>query len=255
LVERSEAQRARHGEHLSLSRPEVTGAWRGPEFVSLPDLPMGSVADVILANELLDNLPFDLVERREDGWESVRVGLSSDGESLAEVLTPATPGDAALASELVPDPGVGDRLALQHGAVEWLRTALDRVERGRVVVFDYMTTSREMAARGTDWLRTYRGHERGGDPLDLPGDNDVTAEVAVDQLARVAPPSTDRLQSEFLAAHGIDELVDEGRRVWEERAHLGDLAAIKARSRVAEAEALTDPGGLGGFRVLEWQRP
>ena len=27
---------------------------------------------------------------------------------------------------------------------------------------------------------------------------------------------------------------------------------MKARSRVNEAEALTDPSGLGAFRVLEW---
>jgi hypothetical protein len=46
--------------------------------------------------------------------------------------------------------------------------------------------------------------------------------------------------------------VDEGRRTWKERAHLGDLRAIAARSRITEAEALVDPGGLGAFRVLEW---
>jgi hypothetical protein len=46
--------------------------------------------------------------------------------------------------------------------------------------------------------------------------------------------------------------VEEGRRIWHERAHLGDLTAIKARSRVREAEALLDPDGLGAFQVLEW---
>ena len=34
--------------------------------------------------------------------------------------------------------------------------------------------------------------------------------------------------------------------------HVGDLAALRPRSRVGEAEALTDPTGLGAFRVLEW---
>jgi hypothetical protein len=28
---------------------------------------------------------------------------------------------------------------------------------------------------------------------------------------------------------------------------------MKARSLVSEAEALTDPSGLGRFRVLEWE--
>ena len=56
----------------------------------------------------------------------------------------------------------------------------------------------------------------------------------------------------FVKRIGIAELVEEGRRLWQERAHLGDLTAIRARSRVTEADALCDPDGLGAFRVLEW---
>jgi hypothetical protein len=55
--------------------------------------------------------------------------------------------------------------------------------------------------------------------------------------------------------HGIDALVDEGRRIWEASAGIGDLPALRARSRVREAEALCDPAGMGGFRVLEWTVP
>jgi hypothetical protein len=46
--------------------------------------------------------------------------------------------------------------------------------------------------------------------------------------------------------------VEEGRRISAERAHLGDLTALKARSRMREGDALTDPAGLGGFTVAEW---
>ena len=42
--------------------------------------------------------------------------------------------------------------------------------------------------------------------------------------------------------------------MWAERGRIGDLAALRARSRVREAEALTDPVGLGAFTVLEWRR-
>ena len=59
-------------------------------------------------------------------------------------------------------------------------------------------------------------------------------------------------QADWLRAHGIDDLVADARRTWTARAHIGDLAALKARSRVTEAEALLDPTGLGAFRVLEW---
>ena len=82
---------------------------------------------------------------------------------------------------------------------------------------------------------------------------DVTCEVAFDQLELVHRPSRTRTQAEFLESHGIGALVEEGRRTWHERAHLGDLAAVRARSRIGEGEALLDPRGLGAFEVLEWQ--
>ena len=49
--------------------------------------------------------------------------------------------------------------------------------------------------------------------------------------------------------------MEEGRKTWREFSSVGDLKAVKARSRVTEAEALLDPMGLGGFFVLEWHLP
>ena len=40
--------------------------------------------------------------------------------------------------------------------------------------------------------------------------------------------------------------------MWPSAPHVADLEALRARSRVSEAEALLDPAGLGAFRVLEW---
>jgi SAM-dependent MidA family methyltransferase len=101
-------------------------------------------------------------------------------------------------------------------------------------------------------VRTYRGQGRGGPPLADLGHQDVTCEVAVDQLAVVRRPTSDRSQAAFLGDHGLGALVGAARRQWEEGAAAGDLEALKARSRTVEAAALVDPGGLGGFRVLEW---
>jgi hypothetical protein len=59
-------------------------------------------------------------------------------------------------------------------------------------------------------------------------------------------------QADFLTHHGIRDLVDAGRLAWSERAGIGDLEAIRARSRTIEAAALVDLDGLGGFTALEW---
>jgi hypothetical protein len=79
---------------------------------------------------------------------------------------------------------------------------------------------------------------------------DITSEVAVDQLP---PPDAISTQVEWLQRHGIDRLVEEGKQHWAARASRPDLAAIKMRSRVGEAEALLDLAGLGAFTVLEWR--
>ncbi|MDP9421023.1 MAG: SAM-dependent methyltransferase [Actinomycetota bacterium] len=268
-VERSPTLRAAatavlHPEPATMLLGPVVGAdeelrvlpGRGPLVAVVEELPATVGVHAVLANELLDNLPFRLLQRHEHGWGEVFVGMNADG-ALGELLVDAAPGVAAEADRLAPDAPSGARIPLQHAAVTWLRRALALVVRGRVVVIDYADTTAGLALRPWHhWTRTYRAHGRGGAPLDTPGSQDVTCEVAVDQLAAaVGRPDADRSQAEWLASHGIDELVAAARSTWHERAHLGDLAALAARSRVGEAEALCDPGGLGAFRVLEWLLP
>ena len=223
----------------------------GPLAASLGELPAGPFDGVVIANELLDNLPFLLLERRDQKWEEVRVG-----DDLTEVLVPAAAALAAEGTSLAPAAPEGARIPLQRRAGAWLRAALGSLGRGRVVVVDYADSTPSLARRPwTEWVRTYRSHGRGGHPLAALGAQDITCEVAVDQLARVRVPLSDRSQAEFLAASGIGELVAAARESWRERAAVGDLAALAARSRVTEASALTDPAGLGAFRVIEWQAP
>jgi SAM-dependent MidA family methyltransferase len=219
-VERSAALRAQHPAGVE----------------SAAAMPAEPFAGVILANELLDNLPFGLLERMADGWAEVHVDAD-----LREVLVPVD-------SEV--EAPAGARIPVQRAARAWVEAALALVRPGRVVAVDYADTTGSMARRPwTDWVRTYRSHGRGTHPLEDLGLQDITCEVAVDQLP---PAAQNRSQAEFLRAYGIDELAADARAAWHERAHIGDLQALMARSRVHEAAALTDETGLGAFRVLEW---
>ncbi len=262
LVERSAAQRALHGRGLPLvpaaeaqifadpTDDEGVGALergRGPLVVSLADMPAGPFVGVILANELLDNLAFDLLVY-DGGWRQAVV--AADGDRFVELLVPLVVAPSGVPAQ-APH---GSRVAMQDRGARWLRDALDRLECGRVVVVDYTSSSAVMAATPyRQWLRTFRAHERGGHYLADPGSQDITCDVAVDQLAAVRAPDAVRTQAQFLQLHGIPELVADGRRIWAERAHIGDLPALRARSRISEADALLDPAGLGGFSVIEWQ--
>ncbi|MBK5223642.1 MAG: SAM-dependent methyltransferase [Acidimicrobiia bacterium] len=263
MVERSPVLRARQRTHLAIAEPAtalgVPGGHDGPVVASLGELPSARITGVVLANELLDNLAFDLLERTPDGWSEVRVGVDSASADLRlnRHLVPA--GDAARGAgeRFAPAASVGAVVPWQRGAAEWIADAYALLDRGRLLILDYaVRTTAELGNRPVgEWLRTYRGHQRVDDPLEDLGTADITVDVAADQLdAAVGHAAVVRTQAELLRVHGIDDLVARGRREWTERAAVGDLAAIKARSRVREADALLDPQGLGGFLVLQWSR-
>jgi len=261
LVERSAAQRAHHGEHLPGWEGERAGddllaavstptRGRGPVFASSATMPERLGSGVVVANELLDNLPFDVV--RPSGGGAERMAVAWRDGRVEAVVEPAPHDVAEALGTLGVPPGAW--VPWQATARAWVARALGAVGAGRLVVVDYGAPTADLAARSAmSWLRTYRGHERGGHPLDAPGSQDITSDVALDQLQLDRPATRVRTQAEWLHDLGIDELVEEGRRRWAAAAHAPDLAAIRARSRVREAEALTEPEGLGGFTVLEWE--
>ena len=247
LVERSAALRRAHGELID--RPP------GPceRLESRADLPEVPISGVIFANELLDNLPCRLLERTVDGWSEVYVAAEPAGGALSETLLAVSAEEQAMAGALAPEAPVGGRIPLAAAAVEWVGRALALLRGGSLVVVDYTDTSASLAARPhREWVRTYRAGVRGHEPLLDPGRCDITVEVPLDQILAAHPGAETCDQATFLRSLGIEELAAEGRAVWHERAAIGDLAALEARSRVHEAESLCDPAGLGAFSVITW---
>jgi SAM-dependent MidA family methyltransferase len=272
LVERSAALRVTQRELLTLEpadrafgpavRDDPDEAPRpvediGPIATSLPEFPaIELTAGVVIANELVDNLPFRLVERARGGWTEVRVGLAPDG--FAEVAVAAPPEVAEAADNVGAGAAIpiGARLPVPTATVDWLDECARLLRRGFLVVIDYADAAASLVARPQDeWLRTYRSHQRAETPLAAPGAQDITSTVPAEHLVTHAARGGFRLvehttQAQWLAALGVDELVDDARGLWRERAAVGDLEALAARSRVTEAAALTDPSGLGAHSVF-----
>jgi len=205
-------------------------------------LPEGRLEGLVIANELLDNIPFRLVVN-DGGWREAFVDAEGQ-EVLSAAFEPpprVLPGGASL----------GARAPLVDGAGRFVTDTLERLS-GALLALDYfVATTAELAGRPwREWLRTYAGHERGDHYLSRPGTQDITCEVPLDQLPE---PDSVRTQAQWLRLHGIDELVAEGRSYWEAHASAPDVTALRMRSRVSEAEALTDVSGLGSFMVAEWR--
>lgn len=228
-VEISEQQRAKHPS----------------EVTSLAEMPKGKFTGVVIANELLDNLAFDLCVFDQE-WRESWIGLN--GDQLVEILKPLTEPSSFLPAFAKH----GSRAPLQREAQGWIRNALQKLDNGRVLIFDYCTplTAIAVAQPWREWLRTYVGHEKGQHYLQIPGHQDITAQVMIDQLAMVKAPESVRSQSQFLQLWGIDELVAEGKTAWAAAAASPNVTAMKMRSRISEASALLDPNGLGSFCAL-----
>ena len=233
-VEISESQRAMH-----------------PNFVeSVESFPDRSIQGVVLANELLDNLPFKLFVY-DGAWKEAFVALG-DGGKFVEVLRHVDE-----VPEFLPKSApLGSRAPIQTAATRWLCDVSQKVSRGRVLIFDYcsQSTSEIAVSPWREWLRTYKEHERGVHYLSEPGTQDITTQVMIDQLSNALSGLSAYSQAEWLQIWGIGELVSDGIKYWEDHKSAPDVLALKMRSRFSEESILVDRSGLGKFSVFDIRR-
>lgn len=242
-VEASPAARAALGELIGEDRA----------LASLGELP-GRQRGVVLANELVDNLPMALGVRSGDGWEERWVG-AEDGD-LILVPHRARADVARWCDDYAGNVPGGGMVEVQLAAGRWIDTALSVLDAGAVVVFDYGGTAAELEPRPTQGtLRTYRAHHLGPDPLLEPGATDITADVNFTALASAAEKAGAiaelHRQDDFLAEWGLRDRLGTLRATELELAQSDDaIARLQVRSHVTDAETLLHPRGLGDFRVM-----
>ena len=182
---------------------------------------------VVFANELLDNLPFGIarVGRRRAG---TRCASRVDGARFVEMLVPAADADVAVLDAIVRRPRplpVGDASAdpTRHRGV----ARRVRPRAAHAVSSCSSTTSidiDELLARGARLAAHLPRAGRGGDPLDAPGNaghhRRRRARAARARRARrgLHRSSATRAQADWLRDLGIDDLVADGRRAWDDGA-------------------------------------
>jgi SAM-dependent MidA family methyltransferase len=239
---------------------QALGALVPPERIvpTLDDLP-GYFSGVILANELLDNLPVALAVRTGDGWTERWVGVQD--EALVLVPVDARPKVAEWAERFgLPAPERG-LVEVQLAAAEWLQAVLARLDSGTVLVIDYGDTAENLEKRRVEGtLRTYRAHHIGPHPLDEPGETDITVDVNFTALIGAAVQLGASVeyhrQDDLLNQYGLRNRLSQLRHQELDLAQHGDpMERLKVRSLRTEAETLLHPRGLGDFRVLVVRKP
>lgn len=218
-----------------------------PVLEELPE----SIRGVVIANELLDNLPMALAQRVDGIWRERWVGV--DGDALTWVDAPPRQPVLDWLEAYAGPVEDGGWVEVQLAARGWLIDLLGRMETGAVILFDYGDIAENLLNRRQDGtLRTYRAHHLGPHPLDEPGETDITADVNFTALLDSGPDSVLHRQDDFLAALGLRDRLGELRRAELEATRSeNEFERLRLRTLKTEAETLLHPRGLGDFRVLE----
>lgn len=224
-----------------------------PEATISAELPV-AIRGVVIANELIDNLPMAVAQLVDGRWRERWVGL--DGRDLALVDADPRPEVIEWLDRFAGEVAEGGWVEVQLEAQRWVSDVLGRIENGSLLLIDYGDTAENLLSRRKDGtLRTYRAHHLGPHPLDEPGQTDITADVNFTALisAAEAAGATVELhrQDDFLAGLGLRDRLSDLRRAELEAARSGDeMERLRLRTRKTEAETLLHPRGLGDFRVL-----
>lgn len=232
------AQRETLARHLEAGRVRQVDS---PD--SLPSLP-----GTLVANEVLDALPFQLVESTGTGWSELGVDAGPDGRlgwcrlgpvsEAAGAILPARP--EGYRTEVRPDlAGFIAPFArcLSPGLMTWIDYGF---ERG-----DYYHESR---SEGT--FRTFRGHRAGDDLLEAPGDQDITAHVDFTALREAVAACGGRAAEPEPQARYLTRLAEPWLRSLEGRTDADTMALVR------QFQTLTHPAQLGArFQVLEATLP
>lgn len=162
----------------------------------LEDAPPGP--SLIVANEFLDCMPIRQFLRGENGWHEKLVGLDETNHLAFGLSSP------------LPAPDSNDQIGAVREIAPTLDTFMYELERrlhdapGRALFIDYGY----VAPEGADTLQALKNHKK-VDPLQAPGEADLTAHVDFARVVRLAEnagldvhgPIT---QGQFLRVLGID---------------------------------------------------
>ena len=215
----------------------------------------GSPAGCVFANEVLDNLPVHLVEKK-DG-ELVEVYVDARGSELTLTLgEPSTADLARFLRDAEMEPGDGGPVAVGLAAERLVTRAAGLMRQGALIMVDYGRDEAGPARRGSDTVMTYSTAGVEVAVLDRPGHRDITAHVDWASVRRtcaragldVFGPFPQRYLLRALGAEDLDQRLRDEHLSAAARGQ--GAAAVRALSRRQAMAALTDPGGLGGHGVL-----
>ncbi len=222
-------------------RPRPTGL---PLDVGWLNTAPQHITGLVLAHELLDNVPCDVAEFQSGGLHVVQVDSGTGAERAAG---PPTQEQADWIDRWWPISDDGDRAEIGVQRDRAWAELVSHLDRGVAVAVDYGHTLTERSSGLYD-AGTLTAYRDGRQVAPIPdGSCDITAHVAMDSCAeagRTAGADTTvlRRQAAALRALGLD-----ARRPPVDLARTDPQAYVQRLARASHAAELLDPTSLGSF--------
>lgn len=198
---------------------------------------------LVFANEVLDAFPVHVLARTDEGVREVYVD-EREGELLEVLRAPSHPDLRWRVPDALP---VGGRWEVSTAAEGWVAQVAAALTSGYLLLVDYADEEAGLMGRlGEGTVRGFSRHRLLSDPLQRPGEIDITATVNTTAIRRAAEGAGLRVvgsgtQRDVLLALGIREPTARPS---------APLEQLRAASRRSAVDTLLDPHGLGAFRVL-----
>lgn len=227
-------------------RQEKTLAGHSGKFSchsSMPGACLGPGA--VVSNELIDAFPVELVKFAGGRWRRQVVALTPGGGLVFQDSELPPGGAREFFDALGGGYPEGYTTEYNTGIAGFARSAAGSIESGLFVTIDYGHLGHDYyhPSRSAGTLQTYRAHRKAEDPLESPGEIDITAHVDFSRLQSGAESAGFHspwfgTQASYLTAHARDWLLGM------ERAPDAEL--------LRQFQTLTHPSMLGTrFQVLE----
>ncbi|HZM06744.1 MAG TPA: SAM-dependent methyltransferase [Candidatus Saccharimonadales bacterium] len=216
----------------------------------LSELASGKASRIVFCNELLDAMPVHRLTwnaaKRE--WRECRVACTGQGFAWQVMEMAGSPPNVDLElAAILPE---GFIIEYSPMAIAWWKQAAETLGHGKLLTIDYGLTSDERFSpeRRDGALRAFAAHHLVNDPLENPGECDITSHIdfsAIEQAGHSAGLWTEAFitQAKFLT-----------QILAQTQAVPGHFAAWTP-ARVKQFQTLTHPEHLGrAFRALVQSR-
>ena len=206
--------------------------------------------DIIYMNELLDNVPCSIGVNKDNNWYEKIINTKKEKfeYDLAEIREENY--EWIKKHNLKPMEGI--ELEIQLNSEKLLNNFIHIFNPKYFLIFDYgyEYINRDKKPYAS-LIRTYKKHHLSSEPLELPGETDITYDVNFTFLEKYFESRGYKvelmLQTNFLDKYGFENIY---KKLKENYQKFSDIEKLKIKSQLVGLEAIHNERGLGGFYTL-----